>query len=95
MTGRPTKQRGGPRPGEKVKIKTRIRAALAEPLREARETAVLARAVEVIGDKREAMRWMGTPVRDLAYATPVSLLHSEKGRTAVMGVLARLEHGVL
>jgi uncharacterized protein (DUF2384 family) len=25
--------------------------------------AVLARAVEVIGDKSEAMRWMATPVR--------------------------------
>ena len=96
MIGRPTNRRGaGTRPGENVKTKTRIKTALAEPLREGRETAVLARAVEVIGDKREAMRWMGTPVRDLAYATPVSLLHSEKGRTAVMGVLARLEHGVL
>ena len=59
------------------------------------ESAVLARAVEVIGDKREAMRWMGTPVRALKYATPVSLIHNARGRKAVIEVLGRLENGVL
>jgi putative toxin-antitoxin system antitoxin component (TIGR02293 family) len=59
------------------------------------ESAVLARAVEVIGDKGVAMRWMGTPVRALKYATPVSLIHNAKGRKAVIEVLGRLENGVL
>jgi putative toxin-antitoxin system antitoxin component (TIGR02293 family) len=59
------------------------------------EAAVLARAVEVIGDKGEAMRWMGTPVRALKYATPVSLIHNARGRKAVIEVLGRLENGVL
>lgn len=57
--------------------------------------AILDRAVEVIGDKNDAMRWMGTPVRALEYATPVSLLGTEKGRETVLAVLGRLEHGVL
>ncbi len=59
------------------------------------ESAVIARAVEVIGNESEAMRWMGTPVRDLEYATPISLLHTRKGCRAVIAVLERLEYGVL
>lgn len=57
--------------------------------------AILAEAIAVIGDKAEAMRWMGTPVRALDYATPVSLIHTAKGRKAISTVLSRLEHGVL
>lgn len=59
------------------------------------EASVLHRAVEVIGDKNDALRWMGTPVRALEYATPVSMLGTRKGRQAVVTVLGRLEHGVL
>jgi putative toxin-antitoxin system antitoxin component (TIGR02293 family) len=59
------------------------------------EASVLDRAIEVIGDKHEAMRWMGTAVRALDYPTPVSLLGNSKGRRAVLTVLGRLEHGVL
>ena len=59
------------------------------------EAEILHRATEVIGSKVEAMRWMGTPIRVLNYATPVSLLHTRKGREAVLSVLGRLEHGVL
>jgi putative toxin-antitoxin system antitoxin component (TIGR02293 family) len=59
-----------------------------------RET-VINRAIEVIGDEKEAMRWLGTPVPALAYATPISLLNSPEGQTAVLNVLTQLEHGVL
>ena len=59
------------------------------------ESEVLDRAVEVIGNEGNAMRWMGTPIRALGYATPISLLHKPKGRDAVLVVLGRLEHGVL
>jgi putative toxin-antitoxin system antitoxin component (TIGR02293 family) len=62
---------------------------------ETSRAAVIERAVEVIGDEPEAMRWLGTPVRALDYATPISLLHTAKGRDAVISVLGRLEHGVL
>jgi len=41
------------------------------------------------------MRWLGTPVRALNYATPISLLHDSQGRDAVLAVLGRLENGVL
>jgi len=59
------------------------------------QTEILHRAIEVIGDEAEAMRWMGTPIRALDYATPISLLHDAKGYEAVRAVLGRLEHGVL
>jgi hypothetical protein len=59
------------------------------------ESAILDRAIEVSGDRGEAMRWMGTPVRALGYATPISLLHNVRGRKSVIAVLTQLEHGVM
>lgn len=56
---------------------------------------VLERAVGVIGTREEAMRWLGTPVRALNYATPVSLLADDAGADQVLAVLANLENGVL
>ncbi len=75
-------------PIEKSKPRLRYRALAAE-------ASVLDRAVEVIGARSEAMRWMGTPVRALDYATPVSLLATAEGRATVLTVLGRLEHGVM
>jgi len=59
------------------------------------QASVIRRTVEVIGDRSDAMRWLGTPVSALNYATPISLLHDSQGRDAVLSVLGRLEHGVL
>ena len=57
--------------------------------------AVILRAIEVIGDEQEAWRWLGTPVRALNYATPISRLNDREGQEAVLNVLIQLEHGVL
>ncbi len=59
------------------------------------EAAIIQKAEQVIGDRSDAMRWLGTPVRALDYATPISLLHDFKGREQVLTVLGRLEHGIL
>jgi putative toxin-antitoxin system antitoxin component (TIGR02293 family) len=56
---------------------------------------VVNRAIEVIGDEEQAMRWLGTPVRALDYATPISRLHDSEGQAQVLRVLSQLEHGVL
>lgn len=56
---------------------------------------VLERAYEVIGDRDQAPRWLGTLVRALGYSTPSSLLGSTDGQEAVLTILGRLEHGVL
>lgn len=55
---------------------------------------VLDIAVKVIGNQDSAMRWLGTPIRALDYATPVSLLAQPDGKTAILGVLHRAEHGI-
>jgi putative toxin-antitoxin system antitoxin component (TIGR02293 family) len=57
--------------------------------------AVIERAVEVIGNREEAMRWLGTPVRALGYTTPISLLSGPQGKFSVLATLARLEHGIM
>jgi putative toxin-antitoxin system antitoxin component (TIGR02293 family) len=77
----------------------KVAPILADPLQieseERAEASVIQRAAEVLGDRSDAMRWLGTPVRALDYATPISLLHDAKGREAVLTVIGRLEHGVL
>lgn len=66
-----------------------------EPRQEADIEPVVERSIEVIGDREEAMRWLGTPVRALDYATPISRLHDPKSKEQVLAVLTQLEHGVL
>jgi hypothetical protein len=55
----------------------------------------LDRAIEVIGTRKEALRWLGTPVRALNFATPISLLSDDAGADQVLAVLSNLENGVL
>jgi hypothetical protein len=55
---------------------------------------IMARATEVIGDRDEALRWLGTPVRGLDFATPISLLGTEEGATRVNDILGQMEHGI-
>ena len=57
-------------------------------------SSVLERASEVIGDRQEALRWLGTPLRALEYATPISLLETPEGAARVTRVLGQMEHGV-
>jgi putative toxin-antitoxin system antitoxin component (TIGR02293 family) len=55
---------------------------------------IIERATEVIGSREKALRWLGTPVRALKFATPISLLDTKEGKDAVLTVLGRLERGV-
>jgi DNA-binding CsgD family transcriptional regulator len=57
-------------------------------------TAAIDRATEVIGDRQEAMRWLGTPVRALNFTPPISLLSTPDGTRRVLEVLGQMEHGV-
>ena len=49
----------------------------------------------VFGDKEEALRRLGTPVRALHYATPISQVSTPDGQREVRDLLGRWEHGVL
>jgi hypothetical protein len=64
-----------------------------EPLNEL-IAPIIERAAEVIGDRQEAMRWLGTPVRALDYATPISILATTEGAERVTDVLGQMERGV-
>jgi putative toxin-antitoxin system antitoxin component (TIGR02293 family) len=88
----PSDSKSRRKPGKKI----RVNAVPTKPRQQAsEESAVVDMAIKVIGNKSDAMRWMGTPVRALGHATPVSLLLNRKGARAVIAVLERLEYGVL
>jgi len=55
---------------------------------------IVERATKVLGERIKAMRWLGTPVRALDYATPISLLGTSEGLTRVADVLGQMEHGI-
>jgi hypothetical protein len=55
---------------------------------------IIQRIVEVVGSRQQAMHWLGTPVRALDFATPISMLATKKGVEKVMDVLGQMEHGV-
>jgi uncharacterized protein (DUF2384 family) len=89
-------------PREEEKAPRQHKKQVMPPARKARKgeaeqsrEAIINRAVDVIGDRETALRWLGTPVRALNYATPISRLHDSDGQSAVLKVLTQLEHGVL
>jgi Protein of unknown function (DUF2384) len=56
--------------------------------------STVAKATELLGSEAEALRWLGTPVAALDFATPISLLGTPKGAGRVHDVLTQMEHGV-
>jgi hypothetical protein len=65
------------------------------PLSPVARESVVERAIGIIGNAEDAMRWLGTPIRALDNATPISRLHNPTGKDEVLAVLEQLEHGVL
>jgi hypothetical protein len=55
---------------------------------------IVARAIEVFGDRTKALRWMRTPIPSLGGATPEEMLERDGGIEQVEEVLGRIEHGV-
>jgi hypothetical protein len=55
---------------------------------------LIQQATKVLGGRDEALRWFGTPVAALAYATPVSVLGNAKGVASVTDLLTQIEYGV-
>ena len=49
--------------------------------------ALIDLVTQVVGDRETALRWMGSPVQALGYATPVSLLNTEDGFVRVARAL--------
>ncbi len=55
---------------------------------------LLARAVEVIGNERDALHWLQTPKRALNNQIPLKLIETDGGQQEVLDLLGRIEHGV-
>jgi putative toxin-antitoxin system antitoxin component (TIGR02293 family) len=55
---------------------------------------VTARAIEVLGSREGALRWLKTPVHSLRNQTPLSLLGTAAGIAEVEDALGQIEHGV-
>ena len=83
---------------EEIRVQHELDATRAQALEQLKATedrdkreAAIERAVEVIGDREQAMRWLGTPVRALDFATLISRLHDPQGQAEVLKVLTRLD----
>ena len=55
---------------------------------------LVAQATEVLGEQKKAIRWLESPNRALADATPMSLLDTDIGTQAAEAVLTRIAFGV-
>ena len=56
---------------------------------------IVARAEEVFGEGKKAVRWLQKPNRTLGGISPLSLLDTDIGTEKVIHVLGRIEHGVI
>ena len=59
-----------------------------------RTATVLARAIDVLGDKRKAAHWLMTPNKALGGEIPITLLDTSAGAHEAETVLERIEYGV-
>jgi uncharacterized protein (DUF2384 family) len=80
--------------GEKTAVRLAGTSDVERALPDSAIDAIIDRATEVIGDRQEAMRWLGTPVCGLDFATPISLLGTEEGQIRVTDILGQMEHGI-
>lgn len=62
--------------------------------RMARVARLLARAIEVLGGKERALRWLKAPRPQLDGKTPLDFADTELGCQEVVNLLGRVEHGV-
>ncbi len=59
------------------------------------ETAILIRALEVFGDGERALQWMRESNAALNGEPPIRVIQTEVGRSEVLNVLGRIQHGVI
>jgi putative toxin-antitoxin system antitoxin component (TIGR02293 family) len=69
-------------------------AAAPEPVGIGEVVEIVARTMEVFGDRIKALRWLRTPLPSLGDATPQEMLERDGGIEQVEEVLGRIEHGV-
>jgi putative toxin-antitoxin system antitoxin component (TIGR02293 family) len=55
---------------------------------------LMAKALEVFGDRDKVVRWLRKPNRALGGVVPLSRLDTDAGTREIEAILGRLEHGV-
>lgn len=60
----------------------------------ARLARIVVRAESALGSQQKARTWLVTPNRALDGSTPLNLLDSDAGTSAVEQILGRIEHGI-
>jgi putative toxin-antitoxin system antitoxin component (TIGR02293 family) len=59
-----------------------------------RVAGALARAIDVLGDRKKAVRWLTSSNRALGGEIPITLLDTSAGTHEVETILDRIEYGV-
>ena len=59
-----------------------------------RTARTLAKAIDILGDKKKAVRWLTMPNRALGGEIPITLLDTSAGAHEIEAVLDRVEYGV-
>src|SRR5450759_447200 len=59
-----------------------------------RTARTLAKAIDILGDRKKAAHWLTTPNRALGGEIPITLLDTSAGAHEVEAVLDRIEYGV-
>lgn len=81
--------------GKQIAVVLEIDAAQLEARFADKEAAeVVARAIEVLGNKEKALAWLRSPVAGLDNERPLDLIATANGRQDVENILGRIEHGV-
>ena len=55
---------------------------------------VIARAIEVFGNKEKALGWLRSPVAGIDDKRPLDIIGTVEGRRRVQDILGRIEHGI-
>jgi putative toxin-antitoxin system antitoxin component (TIGR02293 family) len=76
------------------RVKKRQRLSLDESNRVSRVARIYALAVETLGEREKANRWLRKPLRQFAGRTPMEMLETELGAHQVENLLGRISHGL-
>lgn len=55
---------------------------------------LLSKAIDVIGNEKEAVYWLQTPKKALGSQVPIKIAETDEGKQEVLALLGRIEHGV-
>jgi putative toxin-antitoxin system antitoxin component (TIGR02293 family) len=81
--------------GKRIPVVVELDAAqLESSLADTGFADLVARAVEVLGSRPQALAWLRTPLTGLNGLTPLQAMAGAEGRQEVEDVLGRIEHGV-